>query len=146
MIVADSSYVVEGVLTDESLLRREAILVPDLAIYETISAIWKHQIILGRLSDGRGYISVLFELIRANKLLAVGPDEEILSMAYDISLRHHSHPYDAVFVAMAVITGLELKTFDTKQRKEFEQERDKGGPPDSDSISWGKRRGPKRGT
>lgn len=123
MIVADSSYITEGVLEDRALLQRDTIVTPDLGIYETVGAIWKHQVALGKVSDGAGYVSVLADLIRTNRLLAVDPGPALISSAYDIAVRHRSHPHDAVFVAMAIGDGLELYTLDAGQKRMYEQER-----------------------
>ena len=123
MIVADSSYIVEGVLADKSLLMGDLILAPDLAVYETAGAIWKHQALLGRIRDGRRYLSTLSELIRTNSLLTTMPDKEAIDAAYDLALRYHSHPHDTVFVAIALRTGLDLKTFDSEQREIYDRER-----------------------
>lgn len=126
MIVADSSFIAEGVLTDEALLRGERMLAPELAVYETASAIWKHQVILGVIDDGPSYLDVLNDLLRSNTLLAVSPDSDLLRTAYDLAVRYRAHPHDTVFVALAVRTGLRLETFDSGQLKIFEKEKGKG--------------------
>jgi predicted nucleic acid-binding protein len=140
VIVADSSYIVEGLLADKSLLMGELILAPDLAIYETAGAIWKHQTILGRIHDGMRYLSILSELIRTNNLLTTLSGNEVISAAYDLALRYHSHPYDAVFVAMALRTGLDLKTFDSHQREIFDREKAKRIGPTDPRLDSGKGR------
>jgi predicted nucleic acid-binding protein len=122
MIVADSSFIVEGVLVDGNLLRQETMVAPDLVVYETVGAIWKHEALLGRISDGTGFLSVLSDLIKSNRLLALRPDEELIGDAYAMAVRYHVHPHDAIFVALAVATGLELETLDASQRALYEKE------------------------
>ena len=87
MIVADSSYIAEGVLVDQGLLAGPTIMVPDLAIYETVGAIWKHEVALGRIKEGKSYVDALLELVRTHKLLGEGPDEELLLRSYDLAVR-----------------------------------------------------------
>lgn len=128
MIVADSSYISEGVLRDQSLLRNEAIFTADLAIYETLGAIWKHQTLLRRITEGGIYVDFLFELIKTNNLYTAHPDRELMKEAYGLAVRHHSHPHDTVFVAMALDTNLDFKTLDAKQREIFEHEKTQKGP------------------
>ncbi len=134
MIVADSSYIAEGVLVDEALLRKDDMVAPDLAIYETMGAIWKHQVLLGRISDGQGYLAALADLVRSNRLVALEPDNRLVSATYDLSARYRAHPRDAIFVALAFMTGLELKTFDRNQKRILERETARRGRTRSGST------------
>ena len=44
MIVADSSFIVEGLIKQKELLEEnEDILTLDLAVYEVANSIWKHE-------------------------------------------------------------------------------------------------------
>ena len=56
-------------------------------------------------------------------MLGEAPDEELLLRSYDLAVRYRSHPHDAVFVAMAVRSGLELRTLDAGQREMYEREK-----------------------
>jgi predicted nucleic acid-binding protein len=115
LIVADSSYLSEGILVDESLLSGQRILAPDLAVYETVSVIWKHQSVLRRIPDGGRYLSVLLGLMKSHALVVVEPDGPLLERTYGLARRHSAQPYDMVFVALAVATGLEFRSFDEEQ-------------------------------
>ena len=41
MKVADSSYLIEGILRDAALFENETLVAPDLALYEVVNTIWK---------------------------------------------------------------------------------------------------------
>ena len=120
MIVADSSYIVEGILADMSKLRAEQILAPSIAVYETVSAIWKHQVFLNRIKEGERFVAALSDLIRTNDIITLDPDEETRAASFDLAVRHRMHPHDAVFIAVALRNGLELETLDSGQRRVFE--------------------------
>jgi predicted nucleic acid-binding protein len=115
-IIADSSYLVEGLLKDASLLGREAIVAPDLALYEVINAVWKHEVMLKDIKDGKPYIDQLFELASTQALQFVRPDRKIVAEAYKLALKKKCTFYDAIFVALAQELKLNLKTFDDAQR------------------------------
>ncbi|MDG6985124.1 MAG: type II toxin-antitoxin system VapC family toxin [Nitrososphaerota archaeon] len=123
MIVADSSFIAEGILADRSLIRSELMLSPSLAVYEVAGAVWKHQALLGRIREGDKFLAVLSDLLATRRLLTVEPDRELIMDAHRIAVRHGAHPNDAVFVAVALKSGLELRTFDAAQRKVFEDAR-----------------------
>lgn len=117
MIVADSSYLVEGLLKDASLLEREVMIAPDLALYEVINTVWKHEVILRDIKDGEPYLNLMFELVTAQAIQFVRPDEKIAMEAYRLTLNRKCTFYDAVFVALAIDLRLDLKTFDEVQLK-----------------------------
>jgi len=123
VIVADSSYLAAGILEDEALLRNQRILTPDLAIYETLSTIWKHQALLKRVTNGERLVDVLFDFVGTNIVIPVHPDRELAGRAFGLAVQHRTHPHDMVFVALALGTGLELKSFDETQLKIMEEER-----------------------
>jgi predicted nucleic acid-binding protein len=122
VIVADSSYIVEGLLTDRSLLRQDRIVAPDIAVYEAVGAVWKHEQVLNKIKEGKMFLSALTDLIRTGDLLTVEPNERLLLDAYGVAIRHRIHPHDAVFIALAIENGLELKTLDADQRRAYEDE------------------------
>jgi len=123
VIVADSSYLAAGILQDEELLRNQRILTPDLAIYETVSTIWKHQVLLKRVTNGQGLVSILFDFVGTNVVIPVHPDRELTERAFGLAIQHQTHPHDMVFVALALGTGLELKSFDKTQLRIMEEEK-----------------------
>ncbi|AIC14469.1 type II toxin-antitoxin system VapC family toxin [Nitrososphaera viennensis] len=117
MIVADSSYLVEGLLKDVSLIENEGVVVsPDLALYEVVNAVWKHETVLKDIKDGRPYLDVLSKLVSARAVRFVKPDKKIIGQAYQLASKKRCTFYDAVFVVLALELGLELKTFDEAQR------------------------------
>ena len=117
MRVADSSYIVEGLLKRKELLEEDFILTLDLAVYETANAIWKHQCLLKDLKDGSPFVSILHGLIESGRLGVIHPRSELVEKAYSLAAKHRRPVYDTVFVVLAQELGLELGTFDERQSK-----------------------------
>ena len=117
MKVADSSYLVEGLLREASLLENETFVAPDLSLYEVVNTLWKHEIVLRDLSDSSTRIRLFLELISTETIRLVRPDRRLIHQAYSLSVEHRLPIYDMIFVALALELGLELKTFDSKQSK-----------------------------
>jgi len=113
--VADSSYLIEGILRDATLFENEALVSPDLALYEVVNALWKHEILLHDLKDAQPRIEVLSDLISNQRVQLVRPDRELLNETYALSVRHGQSIYDCVFIALALQLKMELATFDRKQ-------------------------------
>ncbi len=122
MIVADGSFIAAGILVDKDLLSGEGVLTADLAVYETVSAIWKHQALLHRIDDGLPYLGLLFGLMEENRIVALKPSPELTEEAYRMALRNSAPVYDTIFVALALDTGLKLKSFDERQIAILERE------------------------
>jgi predicted nucleic acid-binding protein len=135
VIVADSSFIAEGILADLGIFRSERMLTPSLAVYEVSSAIWKHEVVLGRIHEGEKFLAVLSDLIRTRDLLAIEPDEGLLFDAHRIAIRHRAHPYDSIFVAVALRNGLELVTLDTSQRRVFDDAKSAGTLRDHGGVA-----------
>lgn len=129
MIVADSSYIAEGVLIDRRMLSSQAMLAPSLAVYEVAAAIWKHQVVLGRIEEGEKFLGALADLVATNALLAVPPDARLLLDSHRVAVAQRIHPHDAVFVALALSSGLDLATLDGAQRRAYERAKSGRGPP-----------------
>jgi predicted nucleic acid-binding protein len=55
--VADSSYLIEGILRNATLLESESFLSPDLALYEVVNALWKHETLMRDLKDPQSTLS-----------------------------------------------------------------------------------------
>ncbi|MBS7623346.1 type II toxin-antitoxin system VapC family toxin [Candidatus Bathyarchaeota archaeon] len=124
MIVADTSYLVEAILRDASLLENdETIITPDLTVYETINTLWKHEVLIGDLKDSSPYLELLLELISTEAVQLVRPDEKLLKNSYMLSAKHKTPIYDAVLVALALELGLKLKTFDRRQTNILSKEK-----------------------
>lgn len=116
MIVADSSYIFEGMLRDEALLENEIIVSPELALYEVVNAVWKHEALIKDVTEGSKHIALLYNLVSSGMLRFVRPDRQVMEKAYRLSLQKKCALYDAVFVALALDLGLEPKTFDEVQK------------------------------
>ena len=123
MIVADTSYVVEAIIRDASLLEGDTIITPDLTLYEAVNTLWKHDTLIGDLKDSSLRVDLLLELISVGAIQLVRPDERLLKNTYALSAKHEVSIYDMVFVALALELGLELKTFDNKQANILSKER-----------------------
>ena len=123
MIVADTSFIVEAILRDASLLEGETIITPDLTIYETVNTLWKHETLIGDLKDSFLRVTLLLELISAGAIQLVRPDEKLMRDTYALSAKHRLPIDDMVFVALALELGLELKTFDNEQANILSGER-----------------------
>lgn len=115
MKVADSSYLIEGILRDANLLTNETFVSPDLALYEVINALWKHEALIKDLNESWTRISLFSELVSAETIQLIRPDKKLLEKTYSLSRKHRASTYDMVFVALALELGLELKTYDSRQ-------------------------------
>lgn len=123
MIVADTSYLVEAILRNAELLREETFIAPDLALYEIVNVIWKHETLIQDLKDSEKYLNIVEELISTEAIRLVRPDDKLIQQAYDLSLRYKAPFYDTVFIGLAIRLKLELKTFDKAQIKILSEER-----------------------
>ncbi len=117
ILVADSSYLVHGLLKDATLLEEKTIISPDLALYEVTNTIWKHQVLLKDLQNGKKFLDLFYELVEMNTIQLVRPDRTILAQACKIAASNRCSVYDAIFVALAQGLGLTLETFDELQKK-----------------------------
>jgi predicted nucleic acid-binding protein len=123
MKVADSSYLIEALLREASLLENEVFVAPDLTLYEVINTLWKHQTLLKDLHNSTERIHLFHELITSEIIQLVRPDRKLLDEAYSLSLKHQQPIYDTIFIALALQLGLELKTFDSRQSKTLLKEK-----------------------
>jgi predicted nucleic acid-binding protein len=123
MKVADTSFLVEGILRDASLLENETFLAPDLALYEVANALWKHETLIRDLKDSSIRVDIFLELVSNQIIELLRPDRKLLNETYRLSMRYKTTVYDAVFVALALQLGLELKTFDERQSMILSKER-----------------------
>jgi len=113
--VADSSYIVEGLLKKKELLEEDFLITLDLAVYETINSIWKHQYLLKDLDDGLAYVSIFYGLMESGRIRTVNPGKELMGKAYSLAARSRCPIYDAIFAVLALELGLGLATFDRRQ-------------------------------
>jgi len=115
--VADTSYLIEGILRDATLLENETLVSPDLALYEVVNALWKHEKLLHDLKDAQERIDLLSELVLNGRVQLVRPDGKLLKETYALSGKYSLAIYDSVFIALALQLKMELATFDSKQSK-----------------------------
>lgn len=125
MKVADTSYIVEGLLRNKSLFESENFLTPELALYEIVNALWKHEKLLGDIENGLEYLEALDLLLEAGVITFVSCGKKVLARAYKISITQKVAVYDSVFVALAIESGMELSTLDRDQKKVLEMETSK---------------------
>lgn len=123
MKVADSSYLVEAVLRNASLLEGDVFIAPDLALYEIPNTIWKHEILFADLEEPTQFFDLFFQLLESDTIQLIRPDERLLRQAYALSVKHKSPIYDTVFISLALDLGLELKTFDDNQKRILSKEK-----------------------
>ncbi len=119
--MADSSYVVEGLLKDVSLFEGFVICCPDYSLYEILNAVWKHQVLLKQVKDSRIIIDTLFDLISAQNIQFLVLKEKTIREAYNLALKIKMPIYDVVFVILAKELGVELNTFDKRQAAIFKR-------------------------
>lgn len=122
MRVADSSFMVEGLLKRKELLEEDFLVTVDLAVYETVNAIWKHQFLLKDLTDGPAYISILYGLIESGRIRVVRPAAELMRRGYLLAAKNRRSIYDTIFVALALELASELATFDKRQTEILRRE------------------------
>jgi len=115
--VADTSYLIEGILRDATLLENETLVSPDLALYEVVNALWKHETLLHDLKDAQERIDLLSELVLNGRVQLVRPDGKLLKETYALSGKYSLAIYDSVFIALALQLKMELATFDSEQSK-----------------------------
>ena len=88
MKVADSSYLVEGLLKDKALLERDLLVTLDLAVYETANSVWKHEFLLKDIQNGIEYLSILEGLIDSGKIQLLHVGKEAMAKAYSLAAKN----------------------------------------------------------
>ncbi len=114
-MVVDTSYLVEGLLKNDQLLKSDLLVTLDLAVYETANSVWKHEFLLKDINNGAEYLSILQGLIESGKIQLVHVSKEAMQTSYSIASKSRRTMYDTVFVALALELGLEFATFDKHQ-------------------------------
>ena len=115
LVVADSSYVVEGLLKNATLFEDRVMFCPDYSLYEILNAIWKHHVLLKKIKDSPSIIDALFTLISAKRIQFLALEEDTVRESYNLAVRSKLPIYDSVFVTLAKELKIELETFDKKQ-------------------------------
>jgi predicted nucleic acid-binding protein len=117
MKVADSSYLVEGLLKRKELFEKDLLVTVDLAVYEAANSIWKHQCLLKDLDDGLPYVSILHGLIESGRVRIIHPGRDLMEKAYTMAAKNKRTVYDAIFAVLALELGTELLTLDKSQSR-----------------------------
>jgi len=123
LIVADSSYIVDALLSGQKDFGKEPTIVPELAVYEVVNAILVRERVLRNLDHGLAYVKAFFEILDSSLLEVVGTSGDLMSEAYEIGSRQGEAIYDCVFVALALRTGSQLLTRDRRQLDVMEREK-----------------------
>lgn len=123
MIVADSSFLVHGLLRDARLLATDSMITLDLALHEVANSIWKHEHIIKDVKDGIDFINMMIDLIDSRAITVITPNKKLVRKAYDIAAKYKTSFYDCVFIALAIETGTRLKTMDVKQEEILKTEK-----------------------
>ena len=124
MIVLDASFIVKLVLEEEGsetaatllkewILGGETIKTVDIALPETLNALWKHHIIIRDLGQDSLREAVRDLLMLWDKL-SYTHSSELADDALDIAVKHGITIYDALYLALAQRHSASLATFDKK--------------------------------
>lgn len=123
MNVADSSFLLEALLRNAGLLENETFIAPDLALYEVVNTLWKHQVLIRDLEDASVHIELFIDLTSNQRVQLLRPDSKLIDKALALSVKHRISLYDTIFIALALQLGVELKTYDVRQSSIFSQAR-----------------------
>lgn len=122
MIVADSSVIVEELLSGGGEWGKEQYIAPDLAVAEVVSVLTAQRRALNALGDGLPYVRLLFEAIDASSLRLERVSESLAAEAYGIALRNDESIYGCLFIALALKYGARLATRDPRQEAALAKE------------------------
>lgn len=120
MIVADSSFIVEGIIAKKEYLK-DQIVTPQLAVYEVANVIWKHDCLLKKIPDGQAYLELFYGFIDSGKITLLYPNPNLMQESYQIAKANNVALYDSIFICLAIKLGLNLKTLDKKQDEIFKR-------------------------
>jgi predicted nucleic acid-binding protein len=116
---------VELLLWKNELLSEDSIIAPDFMVYEAANALWRHEHLLKDLANVKPHISALWGLIDSGKITLISPNERLTLLAYSMARRKGITIYDAIFICLAIDSGITLKTFDKIQARILETEIEK---------------------
>ncbi|MDK2384349.1 MAG: type II toxin-antitoxin system VapC family toxin [Candidatus Korarchaeota archaeon] len=125
MKVLDSSFLVKLVLDEEGsdeaersikgwILGGEGVCTLDLALPESPNAIWRRNV-RGEL-DEEECRKAAKDLLSILSRMKVYPAGELIMEALSIAMRYEITVYDSLYLALAVMRGADLATFDQKLR------------------------------
>ncbi|RLG82135.1 MAG: hypothetical protein DRO40_08380 [Thermoprotei archaeon] len=127
MIILDASFLVKLVLDEEGsdiaekLLREwiisgEDIVSIDIALSESLNALWKHYALIKDL-DLVALNEALKDLLTIWNKLSIIPTAEIADKALDLSVKYNIAIYDSLYLAIAQHYKAAIATFDRRQRE-----------------------------
>jgi len=124
VIVIDSSALTKYILREEGWREvrkylEEGCVTLDLAIKETINALWK-RVLMGNLDEG--YAKEVVRSFLESGIVKVEEQDQLLEEAFSIAVKRKMMVYDSVFIALAKKKGLPLLTSDRKQAEVAEEE------------------------
>jgi len=91
----------------------------DLAIKETINALWK-RVVMGDIDEG--YAKEVVRSFLESGVVKVEEQDQLLEEAFSIAVKRRMTVYDSAFIALAKRKGLPLLTSDRKQAEVAEEE------------------------
>jgi predicted nucleic acid-binding protein len=130
MIVADANALVKLFITenyskevskifDDLTSKNEPVLVPDIALPETISGLWKHPFIIKDINKVQ-FNNALKNLTSTWELLSVVRSKTVVKDAARIAVDYRISIYDALYVSLSLSRNAALLTFDgpVKEKRE----------------------------
>ncbi|EQD73291.1 nucleic acid-binding protein, contains PIN domain protein, partial [mine drainage metagenome] len=122
MITLDASALIKLVLEEENssiargiykkeLAMKERILVPYLALPESLNTLWKYHTLKKQLSDGK-FESALNDLLYIFNKLDKVRESSVAKLASDIAHTQELTAYDSIYVAISRLNNAPLLTFD----------------------------------
>jgi predicted nucleic acid-binding protein len=118
LIVADSSYIAEGILSNKQNLK-DQIITPQLAVYEVANVIWKQDCLLKKIDAGEAYLEHFYGLIESGKITVLYPNSNLMQESYRRAKENRIALYDSIFICLAIKLKLNFKTLDQKQEEVF---------------------------
>lgn len=122
MITLDASALIKLVLEEENssiargiykkeLAMKERILVPYLALPESLNTLWKYHTLKKQLSDDK-FESALNDLLYIFNKLDKVRESSVAKLASEIAHTHGLTAYDSIYVAISRLNNSPLLTFD----------------------------------
>ena len=127
MIVLDASFIVKLVLEEDGsgvaeklfrewVRRGEQVVTVDIALSETLNALWKHYLFFKDINLDALREALKDLLILWNKLTIVST-QEVAEDSLELAVKENIAIYDSLYIALAQHYMAALATFDTKQRE-----------------------------
>jgi len=79
---------VEALLRRKELFQEDFLVTVDLAVYESVNSIWKHQFLIKDLDDGVPYVSLLYGFIESGRIRVIHLGEDLMRRGYSLAARN----------------------------------------------------------